>query len=236
MYYQPIVAVPEGRWVGFESLLRWHHPELGPISPEEFIPIAEATGVIVPIGRWVLDQALAQLEQWHSIPGQEHLWTAVNLSGTQLASENIARTVADALARSGVQSSYLHLEITESVLMERIDGSLETLHELRRIGVHLSVDDFGTGYSSLSYLKRLPVQILKVDRTFTSGLGTDLHDTSIVRAISRLAEELGLSLLAEGVETEEQLRALDELGCDLAQGYLWSAPVTAEAITRELTG
>lgn len=236
VYYQPIVAVPEGRWVGFESLLRWHHPELGPISPEEFIPIAEATGVIVPIGRWVLDQALAQLEQWHSIPGQEHLWTAVNLSGTQLASENIARTVADALARSGVQSSYLHLEITESVLMERIDGSLETLHELRRIGVHLSVDDFGTGYSSLSYLKRLPVQILKVDRTFTSGLGTDLHDTSIVRAISRLAEELGLSLLAEGVETEEQLRALDELGCDLAQGYLWSAPVTAEAITRELTG
>ena len=125
------------------------------------------------------------------------------------------------------------VELVQAVLRP---ARLRQLHELRRIGVHLSVDDFGTGYSSLSYLKRLPVQILKVDRTFTSGLGTDLHDTSIVRAISRLAEELGLSLLAEGVETEEQLRALDELGCDLAQGYLWSAPVTAEAITRELTG
>ena len=231
VYYQPIVTIPDGRWVGFESLLRWHHPELGPISPEEFIPIAEATGVIVPIGRWVLDRALEQLDEWHSIPGWGHLWTAVNLSGTQLASDNIARTVADALTSSGVRPSDLHVEITESVLMERIDGSLETLHELRRLGVHLSVDDFGTGYSSLSYLKRLPVQILKVDRAFTSGLGVDVHDTSIVRAISRLAEELGLSLLAEGVETEEQLRALDELGCGLAQGYLWSAPVNAETIT-----
>lgn len=234
VYYQPIIDVSDGHWVGFESLLRWHHPELGSISPEEFIPVAEATGVIVPIGRWVLDQALAQLREWHAIPGREHLWTAVNLSGTQLATGTVAQTVADALSRSGVEPSDLHLEITESVLMERIDGSLETLHELRRIGVHLSVDDFGTGYSSLSYLKRLPVQVLKVDRTFTGGLGTDPHDTSIVRAISRLAEELGLNLLAEGVETEEQLRVLEELGCGLAQGYLWSAPVSSEEITRAI--
>ncbi len=235
VHYQPIVRVPDGRWIGFESLLRWHHPELGPISPEEFIPIAEATGVIVPVGRWVLDQALAQLRSWQSIPGNEDLWTAVNLSGTQLANENIPAAVSGALERSGVRPSSLHLEITESVLMERIEGSLETLHELRRAGVHLSVDDFGTGYSSLSYLKRLPVQIIKVDRTFTSGLGSDPNDTSIVRAISRLAEELGLSVLAEGVETPEQLSALDELGCRQAQGYLWSPPVPAEQITRRLT-
>ena len=235
VHYQPIVTIPEGACVGFESLLRWNHPRLGRISPDDFIPIAEETGLIVPLGEWVLGQALTQLRQWQMLPGREALWVAVNLSCNQLNRVDIDSTVATALAESGVDPATVHLEITESVLMERIDGSLETLNALRRLGVHLSVDDFGTGYSSLSYLKRLPVQTLKVDRTFTDGLGTDPHDTSIVRAISAMSDELGLELLAEGVETEAQLRELEALGCRLGQGFWWSEPMAAGAATLWLT-
>ena len=235
VHYQPIVDIPDGHCVGFESLLRWDHPRLGPISPDDFIPIAEETGLIVPLGEWVLGRALSQLRQWQMLPGRDELWMAVNLSCNQLTRIDIDSTVATALDRAGVAPGTVHLEITESVLMERIDGSLETLHSLRRLGVHLSVDDFGTGYSSLSYLKRLPVQTLKVDRSFTDGLGTDPHDTSIVRAISALSDELGLELLAEGVETESQLRELEQLGCGLGQGYWWSRPMSADAATLWLT-
>lgn len=231
VHYQPIVQLGDGECVGFESLLRWDHPQLGRIGPNDFIPIAEETGLIVPLGEWVLRRSLAQLRQWQMLPGRESLWVAVNLSCNQLNRMGIDDTVADALAESGVDPASLHLEITESVLMERIDGSLEILNALRRLGVHLSVDDFGTGYSSLSYLKRLPVQTLKVDRSFTDGIGTEPHDTSIVRAIAALADELGLEVLAEGVETEDQLHALQELGCRLGQGYWWSKPMAASSAT-----
>jgi diguanylate cyclase (GGDEF)-like protein/PAS domain S-box-containing protein len=234
VHYQPVVRIADGACVGFEGLLRWDHTRLGMISPDDFIPIAEETGLIVPLGEWVLERSLAQLRQWQELPGHEELWVAVNLSCNQLHRVDIDVTVADAISRAGVRPASLHLEITESVLMERIDGSLDKLNALRALGVHLSVDDFGTGYSSLSYLKRLPVQTLKIDRSFTDGLGTDPHDTSIVRAISALSDELGLEVLAEGVETEAQLAVLEELGCRLAQGYWWSRPLEASAATRWL--
>jgi diguanylate cyclase (GGDEF)-like protein/PAS domain S-box-containing protein len=231
VHYQPVVRIADGACVGFEGLLRWDHPRLGMISPEDFIPIAEETGLIVPLGEWVLERSLGQLRQWQMLPGREQLWVAVNLSCNQLHRVDIDVTVAEAISRAGVSPASLHLEITESVLMERIDGSLDKLNALRALGVHLSVDDFGTGYSSLSYLKRLPVQTLKIDRSFTDGLGTDPHDTSIVRAISALSDELGLEVLAEGVETAEQLAVLEGLGCRLAQGYWWSRPLEASAAT-----
>ncbi len=233
--YQPVIRLVDEVCVGFESLLRWNHPTLGPISPDDFIPIAEEAGMIMALGDWVLDRSLAQLACWQAVPGNEELWVAVNLSANQLARTDLHLGVAEAVAAAGVPARTLHLEITESVLMDRIDGSLATLDRLRRTGVLLSVDDFGTGYSSLSYLKRLPVQTLKVDRSFTGGLGTDPHDTSIVRAISALSDELGLDLLAEGVETDEQRRALLELGCALGQGYWWSPPIPADDATAWLT-
>ncbi|MFN7147989.1 MAG: EAL domain-containing protein [Microthrixaceae bacterium] len=229
--YQPVIRLIDGVCVGFESLLRWNHPTLGPISPDDFIPVAEEAGMIMALGDWVLERSLAQLAHWQATPGNEELWVAVNLSANQLARADLHIGVAEAVEAAGVPARTLHLEITESVLMDRIDGSLATLDRLRRTGVLLSVDDFGTGYSSLSYLKRLPVQTLKVDRSFTGGLGTDPHDTSIVRAISALSDELGLDLLAEGVETDEQRRALLDLGCALGQGYWWSPPIPADDAT-----
>ena len=234
VHYQPIIRLGGERCVGFESLARWNHPRLGNIAPDDFIPIAEETGLIVPLGESVLRTSLDQLRRWQRLPGHESLSMAVNLSCNQLNRADITRSVESALADAQVHPSSLHLEITESVLMDRIEGSLDTLRSLRSLGVQLSVDDFGTGYSSLSYLKRLPVQTLKIDRTFTDGLGTDPDDTSIVRAISALADELGLELLAEGVETAAQVSELAELGCRLAQGYWWSRPLDAASATRWL--
>lgn len=234
VHYQPVLRISDGRCVGVEALLRWEHPHLGSIGPADFIPVAEETGMIVPLGAWVLERALEQLAEWHQDPAHQHMWVAVNLSANQLVRTDVDSAVAAALDRAGVSPRSLHLEITESVLMDRIDGSLEALHSLRRLGIHLSVDDFGTGYSSLSYLKRLPVQTLKIDRSFTDGLGTDPHDTSIVRAIGALSDELGLELLAEGVETEAHLGALRALGCDLGQGFWWSPPLSATEATRWL--
>jgi diguanylate cyclase (GGDEF)-like protein/PAS domain S-box-containing protein len=225
--YQPVVRVADGRCVGLESLVRWTHPRLGEVSPSSFIPVAEDCGLIVPIGALVLDRAVSMLAGQQRVPGREHLWVSVNLSAPQLADVELVGTVEAALRRCDVRPDRLHLEVTESVLMDRVEGSLETLEALRRLGVVLSVDDFGTGYSSLSYLKRLPIQTLKIDRSFIDGLGADPHDTSIVRAIGALANALSLDLVAEGVETEQQRAALEELGCELAQGYLW-APAMPE--------
>jgi len=228
LHFQPIVRTADGSCVGFESLLRWVHPRLGPISPDEFVPLAEETGLILSIGDWVLRESLEQLGRWQrSAPGRESLRIAVNISANQLASPDLVLRVAEALEAAEVVPSAVHLEITESVLMDRIEGSMAVLDDLRRLGVHLAVDDFGTGYSSLSYLKRLPVDMLKIDRSFVSGLGRDPHDTSIVQAITAMADALALEILAEGVETERQLAALVALGCPLAQGYLWSRALPA---------
>ena len=220
--YQPVIDLGTSRTSGFEALLRWTHPSFGRVGPAKFIPIAEETGLIVPIGEWVLDRALAQLAEWRrSAAGGDGLRMAVNLSARQMERPDLVARVEASLAAAGVPASALHLELTESVLMDRIAASVDTVHELHRLGLKLSIDDFGTGYSSLSYLKRLPIDILKVDKSFIDGLGSEEDDTSIVHAIIEMARTLGLEVVAEGVETATQLRCLQDLGCSHGQGFLW---------------
>ncbi|MEA3215666.1 MAG: hypothetical protein QOJ19_1822 [Acidimicrobiia bacterium] len=224
--YQPVVRLVEPAVVGCEALLRWMHPDRGMVSPADFIPLAEDTGLIMPIGAWALRTALQQVQQWRSeIAGCERLWVAVNLSAVQLLAPNLVEVVAEGLRCSGIDPAAVHLEITESVVMRDVERSIETLVGLKNLGVGIAVDDFGTGYSSLSYLKRLPIDTLKIDRSFVDGLGTETNDSSIVSAIVSLGHALGLDLVAEGVETAKQLEALQDLECDLAQGYLWAKPV-----------
>ncbi|MFN8040463.1 MAG: PAS domain S-box protein [Acidimicrobiales bacterium] len=232
--YQPIVDLRTGLVDGVEALLRWRHPQRGLLAPDEFIGVAEETGVIVSMGDWVLTEACCQLVGWDEQRGDGSegppLTMAVNLSGRQLDHPDLVGHVQRALETSGLAADRLHLEITESELMDDVEGSQATLEQLRSLGVHLAVDDFGTGYSSLSYLKRFPVDRLKVDRSFVDGLGTDPEDTAIVTAIVRLAHSLGLEATAEGVETEAQRTALADLGCDRAQGYLLATPLPADEV------
>jgi diguanylate cyclase (GGDEF)-like protein/PAS domain S-box-containing protein len=223
--YQPIVRLSDETIVGAEALVRWRHPERGLMSPAEFIPLAEETGLIVPLGAWVLSEALRQARLWHA-EGRP-LEIGVNLSARQLMSPDLVGTVRRTLEESGIDPAYVHLEITESVLMDDVEYSIETLTALKELGIHFAVDDFGTGYSSLSYLKRLPIDTLKIDQSFVRGLGVAENDSSIVRAILGLGRALGMDLLAEGVEGPAQLAELKALGCDTAQGYLWSCPVAA---------
>jgi len=226
LVYQPVMDVATGRSVGCEALLRWDHPELGSITPAEFIPVAERSGLIVPIGTWVIRTAILQLAQWHhQVPELAHLWMAINLSARQLGAPDLVSTITECLAEADLRPGSLHLEVTESALIDDLSNSIERLNELKALGVHLDIDDFGTGYSSLSYLKRLPIDTLKVDRSFTDGLGTDPHDTTIVNAIISLGRALDLGLIAEGVETLTQLAELQRLGCALAQGFYWSEPL-----------
>lgn len=231
LHYQPVIDLATGRTVGVEALARWQHPERGLLGPGEFIPLAEETGLILPLGTWVLERALHQLAEWRHGGGDvDEVWVAVNLSARQMRDPRLVDRVAQALHRTGVPPRCLHLEITETVVMESVDTAIETLERLRMIGVHISVDDFGTGYSSLAYLKRLPVSTLKIDRSFVDGLGTDASDRSIVDAIVNLARSLDLAVVAEGVETLHQVRILRELGVDTGQGYLWSFPLPAEDV------
>ncbi len=226
LVYQPVVVAETGRPVGCEALLRWEHPKLGSVSPAEFITLAERSGLIVPIGTWVLRQALEQLDAWHrQRPGEDDLWVAINLSARQLNAPDLVEVVSKALSETGLDAECVHLEVTESSLVDDLAGSIERLRQLKDLGVHIDVDDFGTGYSSLSYLKRLPIDTLKIDRTFIDGLGTDPDDTAIVRAIVSLGQALDLDLIAEGVETGIQLAELQLLGCGLAQGFHWSKPL-----------
>jgi diguanylate cyclase (GGDEF)-like protein/PAS domain S-box-containing protein len=223
--YQPIVRVDTETVIGCEALLRWRHPRRGLVSPAEFIPLAEETGLIVPIGAWVLTDALRQGRAWHA-EGRE-LAIGVNLSARQLMAPDLVDTVREALVESGIDPQKVHLEITESVLMDDVEQSIETLTALKELGIHFAVDDFGTGYSSLSYLQRLPIDTLKIDQSFVRGLGVAENDSSIVRAIAGLGRALGMGLLAEGVENPRQLEELQALGCDAAQGFLWSPGVPA---------
>ena len=235
LYYQPIVIPGSGAIEGVEALVRWAHPTNGLIGPGEFIPIAEETGLIVPIGEFVLGEACRQTQLWRSsIPGLEHLTVGVNLSGRQIAQTDLVEVVANTIAASGLPPSHLVLEITESVLMADAEYAIRVLRALKALGVRLSVDDFGTGYSSLSYLRRLPVDALKIDRSFVDGLGVETEDSAIVHAIVTLAGSLGLDTVAEGVETRGQQDALIALGCHRAQGYLFSRPISAEALTARL--
>ena len=234
--YQPTVDLRTGRVTGMEALLRWNHPVRGAVPPSAFIPLAEETGLIVPLGSWVLDEACRQAALWRPLAGEQPFVMAVNLSARQLAHPGLVADVADVLARHGVRPGEVCLEITESTLMEDAEAARIQLVALKALGVRLAVDDFGTGYSSLSYLKRFPVDLLKVDRSFVSGLGADAEDSAIVTAVIGLAHALGLEALAEGVEDETQLRELQRLGCDIAQGFLLARPQAADALTELLVG
>jgi EAL domain-containing protein (putative c-di-GMP-specific phosphodiesterase class I) len=210
--------------------VRWNHPRRGLVSPADFIPVAEETGLIVPIGEWVLTEACNRVREWQvSSPGHRSLSLSVNLSSLQVAQADLLERIKEALETSKLSPHCLKLEITESVVMENADAAALMIKQLRAIGVQLSIDDFGTGYSSLSYLHRFPLNYLKIDRSFVMRLTTD-NDNAIVRTISTLARNLGMEVIAEGIETEEQYQQLRMLGCEYGQGYLFSEPVSTEGV------
>jgi diguanylate cyclase (GGDEF)-like protein len=227
IYYQPQVALHNRRIIGVEALLRWQHPELGTVSPVEFIPVAEGSGLILPIGEWVLRCAVRQAKAWMD-EGFGPLTMAVNLSAAQFRHPDLPELVTRILDEEGLPPEYLELELTESVAMHNPQGVIAVMNNLHERGVRMSIDDFGTGYSSLSYLKKFKVYKLKIDQSFVRDISTDPEDKAIVSAIINLAKSLGLQTLAEGVETEGQLAFLREQGCDEMQGYLFSKPVPAK--------
>ncbi|MFO1206197.1 MAG: EAL domain-containing protein [Burkholderiales bacterium] len=228
LLYQPKVDLATGAIIGVEALLRWHHPTLGSISPERFIPVAEETGLIVPIGEWVLRRACMQVRAWREA-GIE-LPIAVNLSACQFRQRNLAQTIHRILSETGVPPQFIEIEITESDVMENAESAIATLVELKSRGISISIDDFGTGYSSLSYLKRFPLDVLKIDRSFVRDIAVDSDDAAIVEAIIALARSLEIKVVAEGVETPDQMAFLNRSGCNFAQGYLFSPPVEAERV------
>jgi EAL domain-containing protein (putative c-di-GMP-specific phosphodiesterase class I) len=226
LVYQPIVELISGRTQGFEALLRWHHPERGIIQPSMFIPLAEQTGLIVPIGKWVLAEACRQAGQWQrESAGRSRVRMSVNLSAKQLSHPRLIDEVRSAIDAASIDPQVLRLEITETVLLDNGNVSNETLDALRRLRVELHVDDFGTGYSWLSYLPKFPLQAIKVDRSFVNRMGARRTDLEIVRSIVELANTLGLSVIAEGVETRVQRDRLIALGCTLGQGFLFARPL-----------
>ena len=234
VYYQPIVCLQTGRLAGFEALVRWNHPRRGIVSPADFIPVAEETGLIVPIGEWVLNEACGQVRQWQlDSPSHRSLSLSVNLSARQVAQPDLLERIKEALDTSKLNAHCLKLEITESVVMENAEAAALMFKQLRSLGVQLSIDDFGTGYSSLSYLHRFPLNYLKIDRSFVMRLTTD-NDNAIVRTISTLAQNLGMEVIAEGIETEEQYQQLKMLGCEFGQGYLFSHPVPTDGVAHLL--
>jgi EAL domain-containing protein (putative c-di-GMP-specific phosphodiesterase class I) len=222
--YQPQVGM-DGLMFGVEALLRWEHPVRGIVQPDQFIPTAEETSLIIPIGHWVLEAACAQLAEWQRLPDRAHLSIAVNVSVRQFRHPDFIDEVMTCVRRAGIRPDRLKLELTESLLAENIDAAIAKMRNLKDMGVRLSVDDFGIGYSSLSYLKRLPIDELKIDRGFVKDILTDGNDAAIAGTIIGLCRNLGLEVIAEGVETEEQREFLARQGCQRYQGYLFCRPL-----------
>ncbi|WP_136419849.1 EAL domain-containing protein [Herbaspirillum sp. ST 5-3] len=227
LYYQPQIRLSDGKLVGLEALLRWQHPELGMVSPNEFIPVAEDSGLIVPIGRWTLRAACRQVAAWREA-GLGAIQVSVNLSARQTKDPLLMHDILAALRENEVSPNQLELEITETVLMENVHANVDLLNRLQTAGIRLSIDDFGTGYSSMAYLKRFPIDQVKIDRTFVHGIPGDRDDEAITSAIIAMAHGLGLSVVAEGVETGLQLEFLRKAGCDIMQGYYFSEPQPPE--------
>jgi diguanylate cyclase (GGDEF)-like protein/PAS domain S-box-containing protein len=235
LYYQPEVSLHDGKMVGFEALLRWQHPERGLLKPAAFVPIAEDTDLIAPIGRWVLEEACQQAKRWEEErPLASPMTMEINLSSKQLRRQGLVRTVEEALARADLEAHTLALDMTETVLIRVSEDNTQALDALKEMGVRLGLDDFGTGYSSLSYLKRLPVDRVKVDKSFVKGLGENATDTALVRMIIDLCHTLGVEIVAEGIETSEQAVLLRDMGCDLGQGYYFARPLRGEELVERL--
>lgn len=230
LYYQPQVSLGTGDIVGMEALLRWEHPDLGLVSPAQFIPMAEETGLIVPIGEWVLKTACEQNKKWQDM-GYRPMCMAVNLSARQFNEQNLVAMISGILKSTGLESQWLDVEITESIIMQHLESTIATLRDLHHLGIQISIDDFGTGYSSLTYLKKFPVHALKIDQSFIREITTDPDDEAITSAVIAMGHSLKLNVIAEGVETMEQLQILRALKCDRMQGYLFSRPVPAQTIT-----
>jgi diguanylate cyclase (GGDEF)-like protein len=233
LYYQPKIDIKTGTLTGVEAMVRWNKPDTGLVPPVEFIPIAEETGLIIPVGEWVLREALMQIGRWQE-EGLPQMRIAVNLSARQFRQNDLVKTITDSLDELGVGGEFLEVEITESLLMDDTALSTMALYKLKDRGVRVSVDDFGTGYSSLSYLKRFPIDALKIDRSFVRDITTDPDDATITNAIIGLAHNLRRRVIAEGVETQAQLAFLQKHGCDEAQGFLFSPPVAATELARLL--
>ncbi len=230
LYYQPQVDLHTGKVIGAEALIRWQHPDLGFIPPLEFIPIAEETGLIHPIGEWVLKTACEQKKLWDQ-QGFKSFRVSVNLSARQFHYANLVDIVGDTIRKSGIDAKDLDLELTESTIMDRLEETTLTLRRLKNMGAHISIDDFGTGYSSLMYLKTFPIDTIKIDKSFVNDVTTDSDDRAITQAIISMAHSLKLDVVAEGVETKEQLEILRSQGCDIIQGYLFSKPIPADDIS-----
>jgi diguanylate cyclase (GGDEF)-like protein len=237
VFYQPIISLQTGRLAGFEALVRWQHPERGLVPPSAFIPIAEETGLIVPLGSWILEESCRQLHEWHlQHPANRALTMNVNLSSKQLLQSGLVQDVKEILERTQLAPRNLKLEITESVVMENAELAATMLKQLSDLDLHLCIDDFGTGYSSLSYLHRFPVDTLKIDRSFVNRIEEKDENVEIVRTIATLARNLGMEVVAEGVESEDQLACLKSLNCEYAQGFLFSRALPADAAARFIEG
>jgi EAL domain-containing protein (putative c-di-GMP-specific phosphodiesterase class I) len=228
MEYQPIVATGDGQITGVEALLRWAHPSRGLVLPTVLVPLAERSGLITEIGRWVLERACPEQHRWHNRSQADDLTMSVNVSAHQLMSQDYAATVADVLSGSGIDPQLVTLEVTESVFVQDSERALVVLRELKRIGVRLALDDFGTGYSSLNYLRQFPIDVVKIDRGFVADLDHDRASHAIVVAMVAMAHMMGMKVVAEGVETIEQHAELASLGCDSCQGYYFAPPMPAD--------
>jgi len=236
LHYQPIVSLREPRIIGLEALIRWPRPGGGIVPTEEFIPVAERSGLIAHVGWWTMERAARQLLQWHEkFPTDPPVAVMVNIPGRQFSEPELVRSVEKILEETGLSAEHLHLEITETSAMADLDRSVRTLHQLKELGVHLHVDDFGTGHSSLSYLHRFPVDSLKVDRSFVNNMTERPENLAIVQTVVDLARSLNLSVIVEGIETEEQLALCQEMGCQYGQGWLFGKALEPKVVEEVLS-